>query len=46
MRLFSISDYLGFTYDEMLAILEQEEIEVAAIREPTGLYKKLSMPQA
>lgn len=39
--IFSISEYLGFTDDEILKVFREEDIEIAAVREPYEFQKAL-----
>ncbi|MFH1802008.1 MAG: hypothetical protein ABH864_00990 [archaeon] len=37
--IFSVSEYLGFTPEEVLEILSEDGIEITAIREPQEFQK-------
>jgi hypothetical protein len=41
--IFSISEFLEFSDDEILRAFEEEGIEITAVREPTGPFR-LAMP--
>jgi hypothetical protein len=41
--IFSISEYLGFTDDEILRVFREEDIEIAAIREPHEFQQTFSI---
>jgi hypothetical protein len=41
--IFSISEYLGFSDEEILRIFKEEDIEIAAIREPYEFQKTFSV---
>ena len=46
MKLFSVSEYLGFSSEEISEIMQDfanERVEVTSIREPRGVFK-LAMP--